>query len=233
MTRENEDWMTIDQVIGRIAEVGIIPVVRAPNVKQALQAVEAIYAGGIPVVEITMTVPDAHEVIRQVVREYGDRVLTGAGTVLRSADAKRCLDAGAEFLVSPGLANSVLTTAAASGKLAIPGAMTPTELMVALENEARLIKIFPCGNLGGPKFLKSLKAPFPGAALIPTGGVNASNAAEYFKAGAFALGIGADLVDTAALREGNLSKITQAASELVEAVRSARQDRVAPKSAVS
>jgi 2-dehydro-3-deoxyphosphogluconate aldolase/(4S)-4-hydroxy-2-oxoglutarate aldolase len=105
--------------------------------------------------------------------------------------------------------------------------------MVALENEARLIKIFPCGNLGGPKFLKSLKAPFPGAALIPTGGVNASNAAEYFKAGAFALGIGADLVDTAALREGNLSRITQAASELVEAVRSARQDRVAPKSAAS
>ena len=222
--------MTIDQVIKRIAEVGIVPVVRAPNVEQARRAVEAIYAGGISIVEITMTVPDAPEVIRQVVREYGDRVLTGAGTVLRSADAKRCLDAGAEFLVSPGLANSVLTTAAASNKLAIPGAMTPTELMVAMENEARLVKIFPCGNLGGPKFLKSLKAPFPDAALIPTGGVNASNAAEYFKAGAFALGIGADLVDVAALRDGNLSKITQAARELTEAVRTARQPGVAANS---
>lgn len=222
--------MTIDQVIKRIAEVGIVPVVRAPNVDHALRAVEAILAGGISIVEITMTVPNAPEVIRQVVREYGNQVLTGAGTVLRSADAKRCLDAGAEFLVSPGLANSVLTTAAASNKLAIPGAMTPTELMAALEHDAKLIKIFPCGNLGGPKFLKSLKAPFPDAALIPTGGVNASNAADYFKAGAFALGIGADLVDVAALREGNLGKITQAARELTEAVRMARQPSVAANS---
>jgi 2-dehydro-3-deoxyphosphogluconate aldolase / (4S)-4-hydroxy-2-oxoglutarate aldolase len=215
--------MTIDQVIERIAEVGIVPVVRASNVDHARQAVEAIYVGGISIVEITMTVPNAPEVIRQVVREYGDKVLTGAGTVLRSADAKRCLDAGAEFLVSPGLANSVLATAAASSKLAIPGAMTPTELMSAMENGAKLVKIFPCGNLGGPKFLKSLKAPFPDAALIPTGGVNAANAADYFKAGAFALGIGADLVDSAALKEGNLGKITNAARELVEAVRRARQ----------
>jgi 2-dehydro-3-deoxyphosphogluconate aldolase/(4S)-4-hydroxy-2-oxoglutarate aldolase len=222
--------MTIDEVIRRIAEVGIVPVVRAPNVEQARRAVEAIFAGGISIVEITMTVPNAPEVIRQVVREYGDKVLTGAGTVLRSSDAKRCLDAGAEFLVSPGLANSVLTTAAASNKLAIPGAMTPTELMHALESDAKLVKIFPCGNLGGPKFLKSLKAPFPAAALIPTGGVNASNAAEYFKAGAFALGIGADLVDTVALREGNLSKITSAAKELVEAVRMARQPGAAANS---
>lgn len=222
--------MTIDQVIQRIAEIGIVPVVRAPNVEQARRAVEAIYAGGISIVEITMTVPNAPEVIRQVVREYGDKVLTGAGTVLRSVDAKRCLDAGAEFLVSPGLANSVLTTAAASSKLAIPGAMTPTELMAAMEKDAKLVKIFPCGNLGGAKFLKSLKAPFPDAALIPTGGVNASNAADYFKAGAFALGIGADLVDVAALREGNLAKITNAARELVEAVRLGRQPRDAARS---
>ena len=222
--------MTIDQVVRRIEEIGIIPVVRAPNVEQARRAVEAISAGGIPIVEITMTVPDAPEVIRQVVREYGDRVLTGAGTVLRSADAKRCLDAGAQFLVSPGFAISVLTTAAASGKLAIPGALTPTELMVAMENDAKLVKVFPCGNLGGPKYLKSLKAPFPGAALIPTGGVNASNAADYFKAGAFALGIGADLVDTTALREGNLAKISKAAEELVDAVRMARQAAVPVRS---
>lgn len=215
--------MTIDEVIRRIGEIGIVPVVRAANVEHARRAVEAICAGGIPIVEITMTVPDAPEVIRQVVREYGDRVLTGGGTVLRSTDAKRCLDAGAEFLVSPGLSVGVLSTAAAAGKLGIPGAMTPTELMTALENDARLVKIFPCGNLGGPKFLKSLKAPFPAAALIPTGGVNASNAADYFKAGAFALGIGADLVDTAALRDNNLAKISTAARELVDAVRAARE----------
>lgn len=215
--------MTIDEVIRRIGEVGIIPVVRAANVDQARRAVEAICDGGIPIAEITMTVPNAPEVIRQVSKEYGDRVLTGAGTVLRAADAKRCLDAGAEFLVSPGFAISVMTTAAATGKLAIPGVMTPTELMVAFENDAKLVKVFPCGNLGGPKYLKSLKAPFPDAALIPTGGVNASNAADYFKAGAFALGIGADLVDAAALREGNSVKISKTARELVEAVRAARQ----------
>lgn len=215
--------MTIAEVIRRIGEVGIIPVVRAANVDQARRAVDAICEGGIPIAEITMTVPSAPEVIRQVVKEYGDRVLTGAGTVLRAADAKRCLDAGAEFLVSPGFAISVVTTAAATGKLAIPGVMTPTELMGAYENDAKLVKVFPCGNLGGPKYLKSLKAPFPDAALIPTGGVNASNAADYFKAGAFALGIGADLVDAAALQEGNSAKISKAARELVEAVKMARQ----------
>ncbi len=217
--------MTIDEVVARIGEIGIIPVVRAPNVEHARRAVEAICAGGIPIVEITMTIPNAPEVIRQVVRDYGSRVLTGAGTVLRATDAKRCLDAGAQFLVSPGFSQPVLAAASASGKLAMPGALTPTELMLALENNARLVKIFPCGNLGGPKYLKSLKAPFPDAALIPTGGVNASNAADYFKAGAFALGIGADLVDAAALREGNLEKISNAARELVEAVRTARSSR--------
>jgi 2-dehydro-3-deoxyphosphogluconate aldolase/(4S)-4-hydroxy-2-oxoglutarate aldolase len=222
--------MMMDEVIARIGEIGIVPVVRAPNVEQARRAVEAICAGGIPIVEITMTVPNAPEVIRTVVREYGSRVLTGAGTVLRSSDAKCCLDAGAEFVVSPGFSAAVVAAASASGKLAIPGAMTPTELMLAFENEARLVKIFPCGNLGGPKYLKSLKAPFPNAALIPTGGVNASNAAEYLKAGAFALGIGADLVDVVALREGNLKKISDAAQELVAAVRGARAPVAASRS---
>jgi 2-dehydro-3-deoxyphosphogluconate aldolase/(4S)-4-hydroxy-2-oxoglutarate aldolase len=222
--------MTIDEVINRIGEVGIVPVIRAANLVHACRAVEAICAGGIPIVEITMTIPDAPLVIRQVVRDYGDRVLVGAGTVLGSTDAKRCLDAGAEFLVSPGMAVSVLSTAAATGKLAIPGAMTPTELMGALENDAKLVKIFPCGNVGGPKYLKSLKAPFPDTALIPTGGVNATNAADYFTAGAFALGIGADLVDSTAVREGNLGKISRTARELVDAVRMARQPSAAVNS---
>jgi 2-dehydro-3-deoxyphosphogluconate aldolase/(4S)-4-hydroxy-2-oxoglutarate aldolase len=219
--------MTIDEVVRRIGEVGVIPVVRASSAQEASRAVEAICAGGISVIEITMTVPGAPALIQQVVREYGDRVVTGAGTVLRADQAKMCLDAGAEFLVSPGLATSVLTTALACQKLAIPGAMTPTELMLALEHEARLVKIFPAGNLGGPKYLKALKAPFPNAALIPTGGVNASNAADYITAGAFALGVGADLIDAKALREGNLAKITAAARELIQAVQAARRPNAA------
>jgi 2-dehydro-3-deoxyphosphogluconate aldolase/(4S)-4-hydroxy-2-oxoglutarate aldolase len=120
------------------------------------------------------------------------------------------------------LAVSVLSVAHAHAKLAIPGALTPTELMNAQDHGARLVKIFPCGNVGGPKYLKSLKGPFPHASLIPTGGVNAANAAEFIAAGAFALGVGADLVDATALRERNLEKITSAAQELVQAIASAR-----------
>jgi len=212
----------IDDVIRKIGEIGIVPVVRAASVDEANRAVEAVCAGGIPVVEITMTVPNAVSVIREVVKQRGNDVLIGAGTVTNAEQAEACIRAGAQFLVSPGLAVSVLSVARAHAKLAIPGALTPTELMNAHEQGARLIKIFPCGNVGGPKYLKSLKAPFPAALLIPTGGVSAANAAEFIAAGAFALGVGADLVDAAALREGNLQKITAAARELVNAVASAR-----------
>jgi 2-dehydro-3-deoxyphosphogluconate aldolase/(4S)-4-hydroxy-2-oxoglutarate aldolase len=214
--------MTIDDVIRRIEEVGIVPVVRAATVDEATRAVQAICAGGIPVVEITMTVPNAVSVIREVAKQHGDRVLIGAGTVITAEQAESCLRAGAEFLVSPGLSAPVLSVARAAGKLAIPGALTPTELMSAHDHGARLVKIFPCGNVGGPKYLRSLKAPFPKAELIPTGGVNAANAAEFIAAGAFALGVGADLVDATALREGNLEKIMAAAQELVQAVNTAR-----------
>lgn len=214
--------MTIDDVIRRIGEIGIVPVVRAATVDEATRAVEAICAGGIPVVEITMTVPNAVSVIREVAQQYGGKVLIGAGTVTTAEQAESCIRAGAEFLVSPGLSAPVLSVARVSAKLAIPGALTPTELMNAQDHGARLVKIFPCGNVGGPKYLRSLKAPFPNASLIPTGGVNAANAADFIAAGAFALGVGADLVDAVALREGNLEKITLAARELVQAVTSAR-----------
>jgi len=216
--------MTIEQVIRRIEEVGIIPVVRAATVDEANRAVEAICAGGITILEITMTVPDAVSVIRGVSKECGSKVLIGAGTVTNTAQAEHCMNAGAEFLVSPGLSLPVLASARANAKLAIPGALTPTELMNAQENGAQLVKIFPCGNVGGAKYLKSLRAPFPKAQLIPTGGVNAANAAEFIAAGAFALGVGADLVDANALRTGNLAKITAAARELVAAVATARAE---------
>jgi 2-dehydro-3-deoxyphosphogluconate aldolase/(4S)-4-hydroxy-2-oxoglutarate aldolase len=214
--------MTIDSVIRRIGEVGIIPVIRAATGDEASRAVEATCRGGIPIAEITMTVPNAAAVIRDVVRRYGNEVLVGAGTVLSADQARRCFDAGAEFLVSPGLSLAVLSSAQECDKLAIAGALTPTELMNAQTSGAMLIKIFPCGNVGGPKYLKALRGPFPDVALIPTGGVNAANAADFILAGAFALGIGADLVDPAALIARNEGKITQAASELVQAVRGAR-----------
>ena len=214
--------LSVDEVIRKIGDIGIVPVVRAASVEEATRAVEAICAAGIPLVEITMTVPNALSVIREVARQRGSDVLIGAGTVTNAQQAEACLRAGAQFLVSPGLAVSVLSVARASQKLAIPGALTPTELMNAEEHGAQLVKIFPCGNVGGPKYLKSLKAPFPRANLIPTGGVNAGNAGDFIAAGAFALGVGADLVDATALREGNLEKITGAGKELLEAVATAR-----------
>ena len=215
--------LSIEEAVRRVESVGIVPVVRASSVEEANRAVEAICAGGIPVLEITMTVPNAISVIRELSQTRGHDALIGAGTVTNAVQAESCIEAGAQFLVSPGLSVPVLEVAKRHSMLAIPGALTPTELMSAQEHGATVVKIFPCGNVGGPKYLKSLKAPFPKACLIPTGGVNASNAAEFIAAGAFALGVGADLVDAAALREGNLQKITAAARELVKAVASARE----------
>jgi len=221
--------LTTEEVIRRIGEIGIIPVVRAASVDEANRAIEAICAGGIPIVEITMTVPNAISVIREVVQRRGGDVLIGAGTVTNAEQAESCVRAGAQFLVSPGLAPSVLSVARVHNRLAIPGALTPTELMNAHEHGVRLIKIFPCGSVGGAKYLKSLKGPFPHAQMIPTGGVNATNAADFIAAGAYALGVGADLVDAAALRDGNLEKISAGARELVQAVASARAAKTEKK----
>lgn len=214
--------MTIEESTSRIKAIGVVPVIRAASVEDATRAVDAICAGGITVIELTMTVPDAPKLISQLAKNYGSSALIGAGTVTNGEQAKRCINAGAEFLVSPGLSVPVLSVAQACGKLAIPGALTPTELMTAQENGAKIVKIFPCGSVGGPKYLQALKGPFPSVALIPTGGVTVTNAAEYIAAGAFAVGVGGDLVDAVAIRSGNLGKITQAARELVQSVAAAR-----------
>lgn len=217
--------MNIENAINKIHEIGIVPVVRAANLDEARRAVDAICTGGIPVIEITMTVPNAPAMIQELVKHYGTSVLTGAGTVTTAKQAEICLDAGAQFLVSPGLSVPVLQTAAARGILAIPGALTPTEVMAALEAGAQLIKIFPCGSAGGPKHIKALKAPFPETRLIPTGGVNVNNAAEYLAAGSFALGVGADLVDLAAIRRNESGKIVDMAKILIDSVRLARTSK--------
>jgi len=214
--------MALEDTIRRIREIGIVPVVRAANLDEARQAINAICRGGIPIIEVTMTVPNAPAMIRELVQHYGHQVLTGAGTVTTARQAEVCLEAGAQFLVSPGLSSAVLHVAAQHGTLAIPGALTPTEVMAALEAGARVIKIFPCGSAGGAKHIKALRAPFPETPFIPTGGVNLSNAAEYLAAGSFALGVGADLVDLAALRKNESQKIVEMAKSLVETVRLAR-----------
>ena len=209
--------MKVEEVIRRIGEIGIVPVIRAANPAEASRAVEAVCAGGISIVEITMTVPDAPRVLREVARANSD-FLIGAGTVLSAKQAEICIDAGARFLVSPGLSPEVIHTASKHGVLAIPGAFTPTEVMAATELGVDVIKIFPCGSGGGPSHIKALRAPFPDCRFIPTGGVTLKNAEEYFAAGAFALGIGADLADLAALRRNEPHKLTEAAKSLAAIV---------------
>jgi len=218
-----DDGMTKEENRKRIAEVGIIPVVRASSAHQALLAVEAIRAGGISIVEVTMTIPGAIEVIGQLAKTAGSDVLIGAGTVLDARTAQQCIDAGAEFLVSPGFDAQTVEFAREKGILVIPGALTPTEIIMAWNAGGDLIKIFPCGAVGGAKYIKALKGPLPQVPLIPTGGVNLDTAADFILAGAEALGVGGELVSASALKSGKTNEITDAARRFVAIVVEARQ----------
>ena len=217
--------MTSEQILKRIGDIGIVPVVRASSSQHALDAVEAIEAGGIPIVEITMTVPNAISTIRQVAANCGDHVLVGAGTICNAQQARESIDAGARFLVSPGLSVAVLEVARTLGVPAIPGALTPTEIMAAAEAGAKAIKIFPCGSVGGAKYIKALRGPFPDLDFIPTGGVNPANIAEFFASGAFAVGMGSDLIDAVALRDGRKHEVVKTCRAVSESVVSARQSK--------
>ncbi len=217
--------LTKQEARRRIEEIAICPVVRASSPAQAIAAADAVCAGGIPVVEITMTVPGAIEVIAQLVDTIGENVLVGAGTVLDAETAQRCIEAGAQFLVSPGLDFETVQLANRAGKLIMAGALTPTEVITAWRAGADFVKIFPCGNVGGPKYIKALKGPLPQVPMVPTGGVNLQTAAEFINAGAAALGIGGELVSSAALKSGDYAAITATAKQFVNIVREARAAR--------
>jgi 2-dehydro-3-deoxyphosphogluconate aldolase/(4S)-4-hydroxy-2-oxoglutarate aldolase len=210
-------------VVERIREIGIVPVVRATSAAEALGAVEAIRAGGIPILEITLTVPGAVRIIGELSRKIGDASLIGAGTVLDAEAAQACIDAGARFIVSPSLDIPTIELGRRLGVPVFAGALTPTEIVTAWKAGAHAVKIFPANAVGGPTYLKSIKAPLPQVQLLPTGGVSLTNAAEFIHAGAFALGVGADLVDLGALRKGDAAAITNKARQYVAAVAAARQ----------
>lgn len=194
--------MTKAEITKKIVDIGIVPVVRAASAAQAIAAAEAVCAGGISVVEVTMTVPGAVEVIAQLVKTMGSAVLVGAGTVLDAGSARRCLDAGAQFLVSPGFDLETVKFANSQGVPMIAGALTPTEVITAWNAGSDLVKIFPCGNVGGAKYIKALKGPLPQIPMIPTGGVNLTTAAEFIQAGSAAVGVGGELILAAALKSG-------------------------------
>jgi 2-dehydro-3-deoxyphosphogluconate aldolase/(4S)-4-hydroxy-2-oxoglutarate aldolase len=217
--------MNREDVCRYIERVGIVPVVRAPSPALAVRAAEALLAGGVSVLEITMTVPDAVSVVALLCERFGERALVGAGTVLDAAQANACLDAGARFIVSPGFDLATVEAVRARGVAMVPGALTPTEVMAASKAGADMIKIFPCSAAGGAPYLRALRGPFPGLKLLPTGGVSLASAHEYIAAGAVALGVGTELVDTALLRADRDHELTQRAEKFVALVRAARAQK--------
>lgn len=208
-------------VLGCIRDVGVIPVIRAASPAEAAAAIAAIQAGGVTVFEITMTVPGAIDLIREVSRS-APGALVGAGTVLDPAAAHACIDAGARFVISPALNLDTIHACNEAGVAVMPGALTPTEVLTAWNAGADMVKVFPANALGGASYLKSLKAPLPHVRLVPTGGVNLQTGKDFIKAGAEALGVGADLVDLAALRRGEASVLTERARQFLQLVREAR-----------
>ena len=210
------------EVIQTIRDIGVIPVVRATTADEAMRAIDAIREGGIPVLEITMTVPGAVKLIEEVAKRYGDAALVGAGTVLDPETATACIESGAKFVVSPALNLETIACCRKLDVAVVPGALTPTEVVQAWNAGADFVKVFPAGAVGGPSYLKSLKAPLPQIELVPTGGVSLKSAADFIRAGAAALGVGADLVDIKAIREGQSALITERAKQFIEIVREAR-----------
>ncbi|HLH41810.1 MAG TPA: bifunctional 4-hydroxy-2-oxoglutarate aldolase/2-dehydro-3-deoxy-phosphogluconate aldolase [Bryobacteraceae bacterium] len=206
----------IQAALDRIRLERMIPVVRAPSLKLALSAAQALCDGGISVIEIAMTVPGAVEVICELARSAS--LLIGAGTVLDVAAARNCVQAGAQFLVSPGLDLPTLKFARDAHILMLPGALTPADLLTAWKHGAALAKVFPCGNLGGPSYLRSLKAALPPMELVPTGGVSLANASQFLAAGALAVGVGGELVSARALANGDLAAISASARQFKSAL---------------
>jgi 2-dehydro-3-deoxyphosphogluconate aldolase/(4S)-4-hydroxy-2-oxoglutarate aldolase len=217
--------MNKSDVIQQIRDTGVVPVVRASSADEAMRAIEAIRKGGVSVLEITMTVPGALDVIEQVSERYGSEVLVGAGTVLDAETARACILAGAQFVVSPAINLETIECCRRYGIAVLPGALTPTEVVQAWTAGADFVKVFPAGAVGGASYIKALKAPLPQIELVPTGGVSLKTAADFIKAGASALGVGADLVDIKALREGRDDVITERARQFVDIVREARTSK--------
>ena len=210
--------MDREETRSAIEKCGIMPVLRARSAAEGHALVEALVAGGIAVMEVTMTVPGAVELLHDLKTEFGHKLLLGSGTVTDADQAVATIRAGAEFVVSPSFHPEVVATTRALGKVSIPGALTPTEVITAWRAGADYVKIFPCSAVGGASYLKALLAPFPELKLIPTGGVTLHTAMDFLKAGARALGVGTDLVNPKAIEEGQPEKVAETARAWLEVV---------------
>lgn len=211
------------EALAKILEEGVVPVIRVSSADEAMGVAQALKEGGISVIEVTMTVPGAMEVIQQVSQRFKDQVILGAGTVLDPETARLALINGARFLVTPSLNLETIKMSNRYSAVVIPGALTPTEILTAWEAGADLVKVFPIGQVGGPAYIRAVKAPLPHIPLVPTGGVNLQNAGEFIKAGAAAIAAGGELVDKKAVAEKKFSLVAENARRFLEEVKKARQ----------
>jgi len=218
--------MNKETIRARIEEIGIIPAIRLSSANDALFAVKAVADCGIPIAEITMTVPGAIELISELTRDRPE-LIVGAGTVVDTETARRCLDAGAMFLSSPGLGLQVVEFAVKQNVVVLAGALTPSEIMTAWQAGADMVKVFPCSRLGGASYINALKSPFPHIPLIASGGVTQGNTADFILAGAAAVGIGRDLINREAVRRRELDWIRELAGRVLQIVKRARSERAA------
>src|SRR6266404_2703103 len=207
----------------QILDCGIVAVVRSPESKQLVNVVGALAEGGVTVVEITLSVPNALDVIKEVRQALGEKVLLGAGTILDAETGRAALLAGAEYLVAPTLNLDVIRLCQRYDKLVMPGCFTPTEILTAWEAGADIVKVFPA-EVVGPAFFKALRGPLPQVRLMPTGGVDLNTAADFLKAGACCLGVGGQLVEPKAVAERNFDRIRDLARQYVAIVQKAREE---------
>jgi 2-dehydro-3-deoxyphosphogluconate aldolase/(4S)-4-hydroxy-2-oxoglutarate aldolase len=211
------------EVFNRMISEGLIPVIRVTSAQEAMDVADALKEGGVSLIEITMSVQGAIDVIKELTRKYNDEIIMGAGTVLDPETGRAALLAGAQFIVSPTLNLDLISLAHRYSAVVIPGAMTPTEILTAWNAGADMVKVFPAAQLGGPEYLKALKGPLPQILLVPTGGVNLQNAGAFIMAGATALGVGGEMVDKKALKEKKFNVITENTRAFLKAVQEARQ----------
>ena len=215
--------MTPQQILSCIVDIGLVPVVRTSSAESAIKSIEAIYRGGIRSAEITMTVPGAIQALEKVADEFGDKIMLGAGTVLDPETARICMLAGAQFCVTPTLRISTIEMCKRYSKIIVAGALTPTEVLTAWESGSDAVKVFPADSMGGAKYIKALRGPLPHIHLIPTGGVNLETTVEFLKAGAVAVGIGAELVNPKLIEDNNYGAIEERARQFLDAVSKARE----------
>lgn len=216
--------MKKESILSAIIEIGIVPIVRTSTADSAYKAVEAIYRGGIRAAEVTMTVPGAVKVLEKLSDEFGDKMVLGAGTVLDPETARICMLAGAQFFVTPALNLKTIEMTQRYSRVICPGALTPTEVITAWQAGADVVKVFPCDNVGGAKYIKALKGPFPQVEMIPTGGVSLATAGDFLKAGACAVAVGGELVDAKTIKEGKYEVFEERARLFLEVVSKARAE---------